>query len=210
MCDITYSSGQSCEHIYMDSGVYKHIHHLGCAKYSHTKWGTTAGINRKHWIFMLISETNKYTCKSKNSVWGKLYLCSSALQDTCVQRPRLRVSTRLDTMSDPYSRAAREGSNIKFTRIKDNNQRVHQNVLCAITIETVYDNNNQCKLAMVNTALIRNKINEFLHYVITEDLDYCVITKYWFNDVVELSSLKPSRLHVPKCCKRKQTGKWHR
>ena len=57
----------------------------------------------------------------------------------------------------------------------------------------VYDNNNKCKLGLVNARSLRNKINQFIHYSITEDLDICFITETWLKDTdtVEIASLLP-------------------
>ena len=75
----------------------------------------------------------------------------------------------------------------------ERNNRVHLKLLRKLPSMTVYDNNNECKLGLVNARSLRNKINQFIHYSITEDLDICFITETWLKDTdtVEIASVRP-------------------
>ena len=45
----------------------------------------------------------------------------------------------------------------------------------------------------MNTRSVRKKLNDFVHYSVTEDLDFCVITESWIkdDDLFEINSLQP-------------------
>ena len=73
----------------------------------------------------------------------------------------------------------------------ERNNRVYLKLLRKLPSMIVHDNNNECKLGLVNARSLRNKINQFIHYSITEDLDICFITETWLKDTdtVEIASL---------------------
>ncbi|KAJ8040698.1 hypothetical protein HOLleu_15069 [Holothuria leucospilota] len=82
---------------------------------------------------------------------------------------------------------------MKWRSMWDHNNHVHHDVLRYLPSETRYDSNDHCCFGLVNARSLRNKCDQFLHFVMTENLDFCVIVESWLKntDTVEIATLKP-------------------
>ena len=142
---------QNFQYIDIDSGLYIAVN-MACMEFSDTErayhYSTTD-------LMALKPRNNMLTLPSSTRNW---------ISELGIKR-RFRGHR---------GKAARERRVNNWNNMKDYNHGVHQDSLHVIPTEITYDNNQQCKFALVNTGSIRNKIDEFLHYVITEDLDFCI------------------------------------
>lgn len=59
----------------------------------------------------------------------------------------------------------------------DNNNKVNLQLLRPLPAVSTFDNNRQSKFGLVNARSIRNKANLLVHYAISENLDFCIVTE---------------------------------
>ena len=92
-----------------------------------------------------------------------------------------------------HGKTARAQRTVKWRASWDVNNIVHDELLRSLPCQTSYESNSHCKIGLVNTRSIRNKSPEFLHFAITEDLDFCAITETWLKDMdtFDITKLKP-------------------
>ncbi|KAJ8026447.1 hypothetical protein HOLleu_31266 [Holothuria leucospilota] len=69
-------------------------------------------------------------------------------------------------------------------------------VLRHLPTERRYDNSNHCRFGLVNALPLRNKCK---HFVVTENIDFCVVVESWIkdSDTFEMAKLKTRRLWFP-------------
>ena len=66
------------------------------------------------------------------------------------------------------------------------NRGVHHELLCAIPKEKIkYENYKLLTVAIANSQLIYNKIEELLATMIEDKIDICTINETWFNESEE-------------------------
>ncbi|PIK37803.1 hypothetical protein BSL78_25357 [Apostichopus japonicus] len=87
---------------------------------------------------------------------------------------------------------ARNRRTVKWRSLWDHNNGVHRELLRYFPTETRYDNNDHCSFGLINARSLRNKCEQFLHFVVTENLDFCIVVESWIkdSDTIEIASLK--------------------
>jgi hypothetical protein len=95
--------------------------------------------------------------------------------EVCTRIKKLKIKRRF--------RGSRGRKRVKRHRVWDTNSGVHFHNLRSLRKDDfVYSNERFTNIALVNVCSICNKVEDFLHHVVTENIDVCIVCETWLKE----------------------------